>query len=127
MKNLDVEIIGYKVNSVDKFELVRRVLRAVSTVRDEKIRPAILDVLSFYVIYGYSSETRDLIVDALGITRKNLNQSNAILTKLGYLLVNPNNLKDKLLSKEMLKIKDYFVDRKTPKIMMIKFNNTTGM
>ena len=127
MKNLDVEIIGYKVNSVDKFELVRRVLRAVSTVRDEKIRPAILYVLSFYIIYGYSSETRDLIVDALGITRKNLNQSNAILTKLGYLLVNPNNLKDKLLSKEMLKLKDYFVDRKTPKIMMIKFNNTTGM
>lgn len=124
-QKLNFEIFGYTVNAIDKFELINSVLTVVSEVSGNRMRPAIRTALTFYIIFGYSKETRDLIVDSLGINHKNLNQTNSILTKLGYLDNDPKNLKNKLLSPEMAKLKAYFVDEETPKIMMIKFKNVT--
>lgn len=73
------------------------------------IRPRCVQVISYYILFGYSRETRELI-QSLGIKLKNLNQINSELTKKGYLVKDDKNFHNKHLSNELKKIKDYFMN-----------------
>lgn len=124
-----MNIYAFNSKYTDKLELIRKVLTLNTMVKyvnggDDKFRPMLINVMSFYCIYGYNDETKDLVIDSLNINRKNLNQINSQLTKAGYLVKDTRNYKRKNLSKEMEAIVDYFVkdDTRKEKLMMIKFD-----
>lgn len=73
------------------------------------IRPRCVQVISYYILFGYNKDTRDLI-KSTGIKPTNLNQINSELTKKGYLVKDPMNYHNKHLSTELKKIQDYFLN-----------------
>lgn len=82
------------------------------------IRPRCVEILSYYILYGYKTSTKEKIWET-GITKKNLNQINSELTKKGYLITDKGNLHNKHLSPELMKIKEYFLDENNKKQMYV--------
>lgn len=74
------------------------------------IRPRCVDVLSYYVLFGYGKDVQELIKQSLKISEENLAQIRSELTKLGYLTKDDKNFNNKHLSEELMRIKDYFLD-----------------
>lgn len=123
---MSINVYGYPVSYSDKLDLLRKVLKvhAVVTNIDKNenfLRPKLVDVLSFYILMDYSKETRDIILDSLDITQKNLNQINSELTKKKYLIRDNNNFRKKHLSKELKMLKKYFLEGDYKKIFLVSF------
>lgn len=120
------QIYGYEVSFKDKLDLLRKVLNIHATLTNlnkEKnhLRPKLVDVLSFYILMGYSKETKEMILESMGITVKNLNQINSELTKKGYLVRDTMNFRIKHLSNELKMLKGYFLTGESKKAYLIPF------
>lgn len=127
MNNKSPNVYGFNVSYKDNLDLLRKVLilNATSTnINKGKnyLRPKLVDVLSFYILYDYSKETKDLIIESLKIKGTNLNQINSELTRKGYLIKDYFNYRRKTLSEELIALKKYFLEEDTSKIFLIKFN-----
>lgn len=127
MNNKSPNVYGFNVSYKDNLDLLRKVLilNATSTnINKGKnyLRPKLVDVLSFYILYDYSKDTKDLIMDSIGITSKNLNQINSELTRKQYLIRDKYNSRIKYLSEELKSLKKYFLEEETSKLFLIKFN-----
>lgn len=85
------------------------------------LRPKLVEILAFYILKGYSDETKNLILKTLNITRQNLNQINAELTRKGYLRIDQRSYRKKYLSPAMLQIKEYFMDSGTEDFCLMGF------
>jgi len=84
------------------------------------LRPKAVEVISYYILFGVSSSTKDLMQDA-GFSRANIHQINSELRKLGYLIKDNKNYHNDFLSPELQRIKDYFLDKTTKeKLFAIK-------
>lgn len=71
------------------------------------IRPKLAEIMAFYIVYGYSRETKDLIIESLNTNDKNLNQMNSELHKLRLLVRGTLNFKKVKISPEMAAMKQY--------------------
>lgn len=127
MSKNKINVYGFPVVYNDQLDLLRKVLKIHAVVtnieKDENfLRPKLVDVLSFYILMGYSSETKDIILESLDITTKNLNQINSELKKKKCLVVDIHNFRNKHLSEELKQLKNYFLEGDYSKIFLIKFN-----
>lgn len=110
-----------KVNSdLDK---INKIVTIFSIIKNgnlgySHIRPRCVEVVSYYVLFGYNKETRSMIT-ATGLSKENLHQINAELTKLGYLIKDSKNYHNKFISPELQKIRDYFLDDKIKDKMLM--------
>lgn len=130
------KIFSYKTDFTDKFELMKKVLTVDSVIRGvngeaDRLRPQLINVLACYCLYGYNEESKVLIMDILGINRKNLNQINSLLGRLGYLVRDSHNYRLRHLSPQVQKIVDYFNEGEGNKLLMLEFrerenNNSPG-
>lgn len=126
MSNLTKQnVYGYGIVYKDQIDLLTKVLKIHSLVTNLKIeesylRPKLAEVLSFYMLLGYSKETKNVIIESLKITLQNLNQINAELTKKKYLVRDNNNFRKKHLSKELNEFKEFFLSNDLSKILLIK-------
>lgn len=98
------------------FDKISKIVSIFSIIKNGNlgemhIRQRCVEVISYYVLFGYSSETRALITESLKISKKNLNQINSELTLKGYLVKDSRNYHTKHLSQELQRIKDYFLSR----------------
>lgn len=122
MPTTEQPIFGYTVTSKGRLDLLNKMLNIYSAIQGEKfLRPKLISVLAFYVQFGYSVETKSLIMDSLGIKVENLNQINAELTKKGCLVRDSMNFKLKHLSSDMMELKNYFLKGDYSKILLVKF------
>lgn len=124
-KNLNV--YGKRLNFSDKLDLIKKVLQIYAIITDINVknkflRPKLIDVLSFYILWGYNIETKDLVLKSLKISEENLNQINYELTKKGFLVRDIYNLRVKNLSEETKKLSNYFLSNELNKIFLIKFD-----
>jgi len=72
------------------------------------LRPKLAEVLTYYVVMGYSDETKKYIVDNHEkMNYGNLNNINSQLTKKGYLVTDKYRAHFKHLSTELQTMKDY--------------------
>ena len=120
-------VYGLNIDFKDRLDLLKKILKLHALVTninkaENYLRPKLVDVLSFYILRGYSKETKDLILASLGITGKNLNQINSELTKKKYLIRDNNNFRKKHLSQELKVLRDYFLEGEYNKIYLVKFN-----
>ena len=104
----------YTDNDIDK---LTKVLSVFSMVKNGNIpeenkrvhlRGQAVKVLAYYMLFGYSAETRELLVDN-GFSKTNVHQINSELRKLGYLKKDQMNYHNGFLSDELLRIRDYFM------------------
>lgn len=123
---MSINVYGYPVDYSDELDLLRKVLKVHAVVtnidKDENfLRPMLVKVLSFYILWGYSKETKEIIMDSLEITQKNLNQINSELTKKKYLVRDTHNFRKKYLSKELTMLKNYFLEGDYKKVFLVRF------
>lgn len=126
-KKKELKIYGFKSEYSSKFELIKKVLTINSIINsingEEKIlHPSLVEILTYYCLYGYNKETKEMIVDSLGLKPTNINSINYKLTKQGYLIVDKKNHQNKLLSEELKRICSYFLNPETDKqLMLVRF------
>ena len=91
-------------------ELYEHIIRIFSVVMlNDELENREGEALMFYFKHGYSSDTKDMIKSALGISEHYLNTINYNLDKKGYLRKDDRNKQKKHLSHELQKLKDAFV------------------
>jgi len=86
-----------------------RVLRGLNT---SIIRTQLINLLSLYLMYGYSKSTRVMSEKALGITEATVNTYNKNLRDLGYLVDDDMNKHHKHLNQELKDLKTAIDDAK---------------
>ena len=65
-------------DTLDKLTKVLQMYALMINLKIGKIylRPRLVEVLAFYILRDYSNETKELIIQTLGIEKANLNQIN---------------------------------------------------
>lgn len=87
------------------------------------LRPKLVEVLTYYVIRGYSEDTKRYILEHHPtMNLGNLNQINSLLTKKGYLVKDVYKSHMKHLSKDLQIMKDYITKSENP-FFIIKLDN----
>lgn len=123
---MSVNVYGIPITYKDKLDLLKKVLRIYASVinintNKNYLRPRLVDVLAFYILFGYTKDTKKLILESLKMDIKNLNQINSELTKKKFLIRDANNFTKKHISKELEGLNDYFILKKTNNIFLVKF------
>lgn len=124
---MSVNVYGIPIKYKDKLDLLKKVLRIYASVininaKKNYLRPRLVDVLAFYILFGYNKKTKELILQSLKMDIKNLNQINSELTKKKFLIRDSNNYTKKHISKELEELNNYFILEDTKKIFLIKFS-----
>ena len=124
-KNFYIHDFYYK-DELDKIDkcLKMYALMVNETLGELHLRPRLVEVLGFYLLKGYNSEAKDLIVNTIGIERQNLNQINSELTRKGYLIIDPYNYRTKKLNAGLTQLKEYIEDNDDFCAMMFKMVKT---
>jgi len=76
-------------------------------------------ILREYILKGYSDETKDYIESTFNIKRTNLNCHNYSLQKKGFLIPHSKNQNNKILSPELLKIKEFYEGSSEKKVILV--------
>lgn len=79
------------------------------------------NVLRYYLKSGYSDQVKKAIRLDFNMNKGHLNQINWALTSKGFLEKHPNNYRSKLVSQDLLKLKDTFLKDRV-KFYTIIFN-----
>lgn len=122
--DLYVKKAGYD----NSYELMRKFITLFSvsdnmTHGDSHLRPRLVEILTYYVLEGYSKETKNLILDSIpGLKVTNLNQMNSELKSKGYLIVDKYMAHNRHLAPELLDLKKYVLENKDKNpIFIVKF------
>lgn len=121
------DVFGFTVTYEDRLELCLKAVKTYvhfRTLEDENnaLSPRPLEFLSYYVLEGYSDETKNFMKKALGITSKNVNTVNTKLSNKGYLVNDRFNFTKKHLSPELKELKNYIdTGKDVSKFMLLKF------
>lgn len=111
--NMDNPVYGFGIEYVDDLDLMQKAVTIYTTLvnvksGDKYLRPMLANVLSYYLLHGYSNDTKQLVLDTLDIKKDNLNQINCELQKKGYLERDSGNYRKKNLSSRLDGFKDFF-------------------
>ena len=82
-------------------------LRFLQKKTSRVLRDQLVTLLSFYLIYGYSKETKELFDEFAQVGAKNINSFNYALKKLGYLTDDKMSKRVKYLHPDLLQLKKY--------------------
>lgn len=108
----------------DKMDLIQKVLDLyiITTPDASKLIVREKEALSYYIIYGYSSESVEDIKTALSNNIKSgyVRTINNSLRNKGYLIQDTRNMRNNHLSKEMEQIRKYYVEN-DGKLFMVGF------
>lgn len=98
----------------DLEDVVRFITIYVSLKGDDDIRLSQrrTQTLAYYILYGYSRETKNAIKKDLNIKNSNLNNLNSQLRKMGYIVAEEYNTNNNKINKELLDFVNYMVMKK---------------
>ena len=89
----------------------------------DRLRPRLIEVLAYYVKLGYSSRTKDFILQSIpSLKRTNLNQINSDLQRSGYLVKDKMNESLRHLNPSLQKLKD-FLESGDDLLMLMNLKN----
>lgn len=109
--------IPYK-SDLDKIE---KILTIYSIVKEIKFRDFEKDVLKYYLVYGYSKETQEMVREDLGKSDVNIRVTDTWLRKNGFLNIGISNKRKSSLSKDMeMMRKDFILDKKDVYALIFK-------
>lgn len=90
-------------------EKLGKIVTIYCLMNNIKIRGFEVDVLVYYLKYGYSDETRSMISEDTGKNITYINTTNTHLRDLGFIEKGVNNLRKSKLSEEMEKLRKQFI------------------
>ena len=113
------EFCVYKneIDFVDKLLAIYSVIRMDS---DSQLRKFEKDVLSYYIRFGYSTDTKKRINKELKKSKETITQATFYLSKKGYLTPSKTNHSQKKLNGDLQRLRDSFIDG-DKKILAIGF------
>lgn len=92
---------------------VNRCIKLYVILKDiKKLTGRKLEVLTYYLILGYSKETKKFILKGLDITDSNLNNINHELRKMGVIKSVGYNQSNNEVNADLLAFKKFIVDKK---------------
>lgn len=121
------EVYGLKIGYEDRLQLYLKAIKLYVDIKkiddtSKSLGDRPLELLSYYLLEGYSDETKEFIQKNLGLTSKNVNTVNRVLTKKGYLAQDKNNFHTKVLNPDLEKLKSYIdTNKDLSKFFLIKF------
>jgi hypothetical protein len=101
------------VEYANAYELLKKFITLYSVGQNlEKgenyLRPRLVEVLTYYVLKGYSDETKTLVLDSIPDMKiTNLNQINSELQKKGYLIKDTYQSHLRHVTKPLIDLKKY--------------------
>lgn len=98
---------------------LEKVLTIYSICKDKPIRPFEKKVLIYYLKFGYSPETKKIIVEDTGKRPEYVNTTNTFLREKGFLV--ENRYEECHLSPDMEMLKKFFVEE-NKKIYVVSLN-----
>jgi len=121
-----------KEKTLSKVEIIDKVLNIFSILDlggslGEPLSPRELVVIRDYILHGYSLETKRGIMLNLGIKSSNLDQINHKLKIKGFLEPHKTNQRKKVVNKELLNLKEVFMDGEIENRMFIINFKTKGL
>jgi len=121
-------VYAIKVNCNNEIEVITALINIYATsvsIRNgmPKLRKKLASLLSYYIKYGYSKQTKELAAESLGASALNINVMNSELTKLGYLIPDTRNLNNKHLNSELTNLKQYYLGKTGLPVFAIVLNN----
>ena len=72
------------------------------------LRAKLVTLLSIYIKYGYSKESKDRACEMLDLKKTNLNCLNSELRDGGFLIKSEMNTRDSYLNAELQELSDYY-------------------
>jgi len=92
---------------------IQRCIKLFVILKDlDKLTGRKLEVLVYYLLYGYNKKTKQTILKQMGITDSNLNNINCALRSIGVIHSVNYNQADNEVDIELLKFKEFIVDNK---------------
>lgn len=112
----DACLEGYYNIETERLSNVDEVLRCIKLyviLKDiKKLTGRKLEVLAYYLLYGYSKKTKKHIIANIKITDSNLNNINHELRKMGVINSVGYNQSANEVNKDLLEFKKFIVDNK---------------
>ena len=112
----DVKMQFFKIgfeSPLDFFTNVMKVYAVIANIKFKQknyLRDRDVEVLAFYMTFGFSKETKNLILETFKINAKNLNQLNSELTRKGFLIRDPYNANKRYISQELQMLQNLFTE-----------------
>ena len=124
----DIQAYGTNVKCDNDIEVLSAMIQlysvSISLRGGKKLRPKLAQLLSYYVKYGYSKETKDLAKDSMYTTSYNITVMNSELDKLSYLLTSNTNFHVKSLNSELQLLANYYKNPGSKKHFVFTVVNT---
>lgn len=114
----------YKIETkrLSEMDEILRCIKTYVILKDiKKLTGRKLEVLSYYLKFGYSKKTKKDIIKGINITDSNLNNINHELRKMGVINSVGYNQSANEVNKELLEFKKFIVDNKGSYVL-IKIN-----
>lgn len=115
----------------NEFDLIEKLLKIYDMSKpvvldakgkEIKLRKFQMDVLKYYMRYGYSKETKNIIEKDTGKKLNNIVQIDHGLKEAGYLLDLENNFRMKKLNPQLENIRNSFIEKRN-RVYGISFKN----
>jgi len=97
-------------NEIDFVDKLLDIYSAIKMDNDSRLRKFEKDVLSYYIRFGYSTETKKMINKKLNKSQATITQATFYLSKKGYLIPSKTNLSQKKLNIDLQRLRDSFID-----------------
>lgn len=110
----------------DRLDLSRKVLLVYNSwaiiFNWPKIPPRYLDLIAYYICYGYNEETQIRYSDDFNMPQNTMSVANSELKKCGMLVDSGGNFKTRDICPRLKRFRQYFASADTdPKSMLIEF------
>lgn len=115
---MEKQLLAFKCAYDKESDLYRKVMHVYNIVADKQLTDKQIETLIMYIRYGYSRETKSVVMRELNFKSENyIHVMNHNLKKKGMLVDDEYNKRKKNISKELQRIKD-FVEKKQAKKML---------
>lgn len=116
------KLFAFTCNYDTESELYRKVMHVYNIIADIGLTDKQIETLIMYIRYGYSRETKEVVMKELNFKSDNyIHVMNHKLKKKGMLVDNPYNKRKKDISEELQNIKDFVEKRRSEKMLPLLF------
>lgn len=109
-----MEIYQIEIKSDNEFQVLQKLItvyscyRTITGWKSKMLRAKLVTLLSIYIKYGYSKESKDRACEMLDLKKTNLNCLNSELRDGGFLIKSEMNTRDSYLNAELQDLSDYY-------------------
>ena len=121
-KKLDKKILAFDCSYNKESDLYRKVMHVYNIVAEKGLTDKQIETLIMYIRYGYSRETKGVIMKELKFKSENyIHVMNHNLKQKGMLVDDPYNKRKKNISTELQNIKNFVEKKQSDKLLPLIF------